>query len=209
MSKSKVRLIAIVGGSGSGKSCLADQLQRALGARAGRVSLDDFYRDRSHLPPGRRARINFDHPRAIDWEEFAHVLETLLQGKAASAPVYDFATHCRTPARREILPCPVFLVDGLWLLRKTTIRRMFDLSMYIACPARLRLSRRLARDTAARGRTRGSIARQFRMTVEPMHRAHVEPQGRRAHLQIKGTFDHREVAALAKAIDALASPGQA
>ena len=67
-------LVAIVGGSGAGKSWLAERLHRRLGARAARLSLDDFYRDRSHLPPGRREKLNFDHPRSIDWRSAERVL---------------------------------------------------------------------------------------------------------------------------------------
>src|SRR5690242_4898362 len=87
------KLVAIVGGSCAGKSWLADQLQGILGKTAGRLSLDQFYRDRSHLTPARREAINFDHPRAIDWDCLEGVLRDCLAGRATSAPHYDFATH--------------------------------------------------------------------------------------------------------------------
>src|ERR1043165_4477758 len=88
-------LVAIVGGSGSGKSRLADELQTALGKSAGRLSLDDFYRDRSHLSAARRATINFDNPKAIDWISFEHVLANCLCRRKTRIPRYDFSTHCR------------------------------------------------------------------------------------------------------------------
>src|SRR4026208_2252253 len=89
------RLIAIVGGSGAGKTWLADRLQQACGNGAGRLSLDDFYRDRSHLSPARRATIHFDSPRAIDWPLVMQVLRACRAGQLTGLPRYSFATHTR------------------------------------------------------------------------------------------------------------------
>src|SRR5579862_2899931 len=107
------RLIAIVGGSGSGKSWLAEKLAHAFPNEAVRLSLDDFYRDRSHLLPSRRELINFDHPRAIDWKAFESTLELLAQGELVRAPCYNFSTHCRSRRPRLIQPKPIVIVDGL------------------------------------------------------------------------------------------------
>jgi uridine kinase len=181
-------LVAIVGGSGAGKTWLAERLRVALGRQAARLSLDDFYRDRSHLPPARRARVNFDDPRAIDWAAVERVLRDLRVGRPASVPAYDFATHCRLPRARTLPTKPVVLMDGLWLLQRRQVRRLFALAIFIKCPARLRLGRRLARDVRERGRTRASVLRQFRETVEPMHRRFVAPQARWADVVLDGDF---------------------
>src|SRR5688572_27454107 len=109
------QLIGIAGGSCAGKSWLAARLQEQLGKIAGRLSLDDFYRDRSHLPPGRRARINFDHPRAIDWERVEGVLTELCAGRAASIPRYNYETHGRFAEETILAPAPLVLFEGLWL----------------------------------------------------------------------------------------------
>ena len=174
----KVTIVAIVGGSGSGKTWLARQLQRRLGARAGRLSLDDFYRDRSHLPAGVRARINFDHPRAIDWPLFRQCLEKIRNGQTVTLPRYDFVTHARraTPGRWQ--PKPVVLVDGLWLLRRPDLRRLYSVSVFLECPTKLQLARRLARDQRERGRSPASVRRQFRSQVAPMDKQFVAPQKR-------------------------------
>src|SRR5437588_7214643 len=172
----KARIIAIAGGSGSGKTWLAVQLQAALSPHATRLSLDDFYRDRSHLSPARRANLNFDKPEAIDWASLERVLRKFLAGKPARVPGYDFKTHCRLEIRRTLEPRPLLLLDGLWVLRRRGLRRLFTLGIYIECGARVRLRRRLARDMASRGRTRASIQDQFWTTVEPMHLKHVAPQ---------------------------------
>ncbi len=192
-------LVAIVGGSGAGKSQLAGQLADLLGAEAARLSLDDFYRDQSHLPAGRRAKLNFDHPRAVDWPSVERVLGDWLAGLPALVPRYDFATHCRR-GFRMVQPKPIVLVDGLWLLLRPSLRRLFRLRIFLNCPARIRLARRLARDVEARGRTRASVLEQFRDAVQPMHRRFVAPQARWADVVLKGNWDDREVERLVRRI---------
>lgn len=192
-SKTPPLLVAIVGGSGAGKTWLAKKLQAALGRKAARVSLDDFYRDRSHMPLARRARINFDHPRAIDWVAAERVLRKYLIGHAVRLPGYDFGTHCRLARTKVLRSKPVLIVDGLWLFRRRSLRRLFDLRIFIDCPTRTRWGRRLARDLSSRGRNRASVYRQFWETVEPMHGRFVAPQQRWADVVLPGDFGRREV----------------
>jgi uridine kinase len=198
-------LIAIVGGSGSGKSWLADKLQSELGATAARLSLDDFYRDLFHLPPERRALVNFDEPRAIDWAALEDVLRLCVTGRAASVPRYDFKSHCRLRRPKTFKPKPIILVDGLWLLRRRSIRRLFDLSIFLHCASGTRLRRRLARDLLSRGRTRTSVRQQFRTTVEPMHRRYVTPQARLADIVFRAQLSERWVQKLAELLRSWAS----
>src|ERR1041385_1553179 len=122
--------VAIVGGSGAGKSWLAEKLQEALGSKAARLSLDDFYRDRSGLSPARRAKINFDNPAGIDWQSLEKVLVSLSNWQVARKPCYDFKTHCRLRGSVTLKPRPVILVDGLWLLRRPFIRQFFNLTLF-------------------------------------------------------------------------------
>jgi uridine kinase len=178
------RLVAITGGSGAGKSWLADKLQHLFGNQAGRIAQDSFYRDRSHLPPAERSRLNFDHPDALDWDCFRETLEAIRAGRETRMPVYDFSTHCRGLDEQPLVPRPIMIVDGLWLLHRPEIRRLFSLSIFMPCPETERLRRRVTRDTAERGRTAPSVRRQFRDTVAPMHRLFVEPQARHAQLVI-------------------------
>ena len=180
--KSIPKIIAITGGSGSGKSWLADRLLEHFGVRAARVSLDDFYRDRSHLAPARRLRVNYDRPEAIDWKLFQTWLRGCRNGVIGPVPRYDFKTHTRMPSpsesRASVLECgapaplsrahserfhrsgfesqesyksgagaphsktsqdiesvpALIFIEGLWLLRRPTIRQLIDLSIFIDCP---------------------------------------------------------------------------
>ncbi len=170
------RFIAVTGGSGSGKSWLAAALLERLGAEAAHLSLDDFYRDLGHLPEAERAGVNFDDPAAIDWDALRNVLERLERGAAARIPRYDFATHTRHATSRRLARARFVLLDGLWLLHHGWLRDKLALSVFVDCPADERLRRRVARDVQTRGRTRGSVLRQFRQHVQPMHELFVEPQ---------------------------------
>jgi uridine kinase len=198
--KARPKLVALVGGSGAGKTWLARQLQHALDFPAARLSLDDFYRDQSHLARPMRDRLNFDHPRAIDWHLAEAVLRGCRAGRFVSVPQYSFATHTRRPTFKTLAPRQVILVDGLWLLWRPRLRRLFDLRIFLHCPARLRLDRRLARDTANRGRDDRSVRWQFQQTVAPMHQQFVAPQARWADVVLRRPADKREVERLAAMI---------
>ena len=192
--------MAIAGGSGSGKTLLATRLARALSPNAIRLSMDDFYLDRSHLPPGRRAKLNFDHPRAIDWPALLRALRSLRRGQTARVPCYDFSKHCRLALPRFCRPKPIILLDGLWPLRRASLRRLCGFRVFLECPSRIRLRRRLARDRATRGRTPASVRTQFWSTVEPMHQRYVEPQARWADVVLKPGWGERELRGLVRQV---------
>jgi uridine kinase len=192
MFKERAYLIAIAGGSGSGKTWLADRLDAKLGGVA-RLSLDDFYRDQSHLSPERRALLNFDNPRMIEWTVLEKALDRFKAGRSVSVPRYDFATHSRGRKSKLLAPAKFLIVDGLWLLRRPGVRRRFDLRIFIECPDGLRLERRLARDIVERGRTEVSVREQFAATVQPMHEKFVSPQARWADVVLQPAFGEKEV----------------
>lgn len=194
----RVQLIAVAGGSGAGKGWLISRLCELLAGRAAHLQLDDFYRDRSHLPPRRRARVNFDVPHAIDWEWAERVLRACRAGQTTHVPRYDFATHCRLGPDLAWEPRPVVFVDGLWLLRPPAVRQLFDLKLYLDAPTALRRTRRLARDVAERGYTAAVVEERLRTFVEPMHDRYVEPQKRWADLVLGEPFQVAELEELAR-----------
>lgn len=190
-------LIAVVGGSGAGKGWFVEKLSRVLGERACQLQLDDFYRDLSHLPLARRARVNFDVPRAIDWDWAHRVLCECRAGQGTILPRYDFATHSRRPKTLEWEPRPIVIVDGLWLLRRRSVRDLFDLSIFLDTPQELRHRRRLERDVRERGYRAEEVAHRLRTAVAPMHARYVEPQKRHADVVLAQPFRDAEVAQLA------------
>lgn len=150
-----------------------------------RISLDTFYRDRSHLNTAQRNAINFDHPRAIEWPEVERTLSSLAEGKKTRLPEYDFATH----SRREVGPVVeaklVIIVDGLWLLRRPSLRRLFSCAIYLECPRTLCLRRRIQRDLSERNRDSASVRKQYLEHVLPMQELFVTSQKRWADIVVK------------------------
>jgi uridine kinase len=208
VSCSKRRLpvfVAIVGGSASGKTWLSQKLGTALGGNVAHLSLDSFYRDRSHLSPARRVRVNFDKPSAIDWPEFNRVLRNCIKGRTTQVPVYDFKTHTRLKRTEKVKAEHIFLVDGLWLLRRPSIRSFFNFTIFLECPVASRLHRRLNRDRLLRGRSNDSVQEQFWNTVEPMHKKYVTPQRKRADLVLTGNWGEREISAIVEKLRLLGS----
>lgn len=197
------KLVAITGGSGAGKTWLAGRLQRNLGPKTMRLSLDDFYLDQSHLTRSRRSAVNYDHPQTIDWVCVESALRDCRAGRPVSVPRYNFATHTRLPQQVSWTPESYVLIDGLWLLLLPSIRELFDLSVYLDCPSQLRLERRLARDTAERGRTADSVRGQFWGTVAPMHARFVVPQARCANVILTQPSSEAEITDLAEMIRGL------
>jgi uridine kinase len=200
-SNTKPHIVGIAGGSCAGKTWLADRLQKHLGPRAARLSLDNFYHDQSHLSPARRARLNFDRPHAIDWPRLEQVLSNLSQGAAAAVPRYDYVTHARLRDESVLSPAPVLIVEGLWLFRRPALRRFFHLKVYIRSSPELCTQRRLHRDTTERGRTAEQVLAQLHRHTLPMFQRFVAPQEKWADLLIDAPVQEEDVRNLVNKIE--------
>ena len=187
-------LVGIAGGSCSGKTTLALALTGLLGDNCVLMRFDDYYRDLAHLSLEERAEANFDHPDALDTELFAQHLGELAGGRAVQAPNYDFATHTRLASVHLVEAAPIVVIDGILLLAVPACRELLDLSVFVHAPADERLSRRIERDVAERGRTESRVRAQFAATVEPMHQQFVEPSSAHADLAYWHPFDPRAAA---------------
>ncbi len=181
---SKMKVIAIAGGSGSGKSFLIEALSQRIGSHLV-LSLDDYYLDRSNMSPKERNEINYDHPDAIDHELLTTHVALLMQGQAIARPCYDFTTHTRR-GKVMVEPKGILLLDGLFALYYPQLRSMVDLKIYIDTAMDVRLARRLERDTQRRGREMGSVLKQYFASVRPMYFQFIEPTKAFADIVIDG-----------------------
>ena len=178
-------ILGIAGGTGSGKTTVAEKIARALPeGRAVVIQHDWYYLDRSHLSPEERALINFDEPAALDNGRLLEDLAALREGRAAACPQYDFATHTRHRDARLVPPHPIVVVEGILLFAIPAVCDAFDLRLFVDTDDDIRLLRRIRRDIEERGRDIGSIEAQYRKSVRPMHELHVAPSRRHAHLII-------------------------
>ena len=197
------RVIAIVGGSGSGKTWLSRQVAAAFPTEATCVSLDDFYFDRSHLRAEERRVVNYDDPQAIEWDALEKFVRAFRAGQRTQIPRYDFATHCRDRQPTECAPTRLLILEGLWLLTQPAMRELFDFSIYLECPAQVRLERRLTRDVVERGRDADEVRRVFSTVVGPMHIEHVAPQRRFATVTLHDPVSEADLEAVRGRVDGL------
>jgi uridine kinase len=170
-------LVGITGGNGSGKTALARAAATTLGGddRVAYLCQDAYYRDRSDLSPAARAEVNYDVPDAFDVALFHAHLSALRTGETIRPPRYCFVTHRRIGENPPVPPREIVLVDGILVLHDAAIRGALDLKIFVDAPAGVRLGRRIARDTAERGRTREAVLAQFASTVADAHLTYVEP----------------------------------
>lgn len=177
--------IGVAGGTGSGKTTVADRIVASVGAdRIVVLHQDRYYRDLSHLEPEARRGHNFDHPDAIEELLLVEHLRRLRRGRPADLPVYDFAAHVRTDRVDTAEPHPVVLVEGILILAIPAIRDLLDVKIFVDTDADLRFIRRLERDLRERGRSLDSVVGQYLETVRPMHLEFVEPSRRWADIII-------------------------
>jgi uridine kinase len=176
-------VVGIAGGTGSGKTTVAERLAGAMPAgRCVTIDHDAYYRDQGHLPPAARADVNYDHPSALDSGLFAEHLRELRAGRAVEVPIYDFATHTRRTQTRPVAPASVIIVEGILVFAEPALREQMDIRIFVDTDPDIRLMRRIRRDLEERGRTFQSVRDQYYATVRPMHIEHVEPSKRWADL---------------------------
>ncbi|MGE3681465.1 MAG: uridine kinase [Bdellovibrionales bacterium] len=185
--ESAVVVIAVSGGSGSGKTTFARMLQAHLGDHfCGILSQDCYYRDQHEIFDRDGGMVNFDHPESIEFELMIRHLHRLKAGEDILVPRYDFATHRRLYETHRF-PCrPVIIVDGILLLTQSELRPLFDFSYFIETQEDLRFQRRLQRDVRERGRTPEGVHDQFFNHVKPMHDLFVQPSCKFADRVISG-----------------------
>lgn len=179
-------VIGIAGGSGSGKSTLTNRLQQAFPGQVAILRLDDYYKSLSHLSLEERARVNFDHPDALDSALFAQHLAQLRQGQAVQVPLYDFTLHDRKKETSTVFPAPVIIAEGTLLFSYPELKNAFDYRVFVEASDSVRLQRRLRRDVQQRGRTEESVQRQYHETVQPMFETYVRPQKNQCDLIFPG-----------------------
>lgn len=192
--------IGLAGGSGSGKTTIAQALVERLDGQVSLLQHDAYYRHEPHLSFEERTRVNYDHPSSLESDLLVHHLETLRTGVAIDRPVYDFSTHLRSEETVRVEPAKVVVVEGILVLSEPGLRSELDLKIFVDTDPDLRLARRLERDISERGRTVDNVIDQYFSTVRPMHLEFVEPSRRYADLIIPEGYNPAAVATVVELI---------
>lgn len=169
-------IIGIGGGTGSGKTTVVNEIIKQLPENeVGIISQDSYYNDTSHLNYEQRTKINFDHPRSIDFDLICEHLSELKKGNPIDQPVYSFVKHNRTGDTIHTLPRKVMIVEGILILTNPELRKMFDIKIFVHADSDERLIRRIKRDITQRGRDINEVLSRYQSTLKPMHEQFIEP----------------------------------
>ena len=178
-------IIGICGGTGSGKTTIANRILQSVSAdEVVFIQQDLYYRNLKDMPLDYRNAANFDHPDAIDNDLLANHLKKLNAGEPVELPIYDFRTHTRLPDTTPIEAKPIVIVEGILIFAEPRLLEQMDIKVFVDTPDDIRFIRRLRRDIAERGRTLDSVIEQYMATVRPMHNQFVEPSKRYADVII-------------------------
>ncbi len=194
-------IVGVAGGSGSGKTTVAEAIIKGLDPdQVGWLAHDAYYRDLAHIPFEERIEVNFDHPDSLETELLTAHLASLKSGQTVEVPVYDFAQHVRTNDVTILAPKPVIVLDGILVLSDQLLRQHMDLRIFVDTESDVRLMRRLRRDVAERGRTVDTVLDQWESMVRPMHLQFVEPSKRYADLILPDGYSEAGVGTVIRMI---------
>ena len=178
-------IIGVAGGSGSGKTTVANNLVKAFKAEdAVLVEQDAYYRELLNMSIEEKANVNFDHPDSIEFELLRKHLEMLKEGKSIDRPIYDFTTHSRKEGAVRINSSKIIIIEGILIFAVPEIRELLDVKIFVDTDADEMVLRRIERDMNERGRSFESVKNQYLTTVKPMFLEFCEPSKRYADVII-------------------------
>lgn len=169
-------VIGIAGGTGSGKTTVVEKILSELPTdKLCVISQDSYYNATDSLSHEERTLINFDHPRAIDFDLLVSDIKKLKNGEIINQPVYSFVTHNRTQETVKTHPKKVIIIEGILIFNSEQLRNLCDVKVFVHADADERLIRRIRRDITERGRDINEVLSRYQTTLKPMHQMFIEP----------------------------------
>ena len=169
-------IIGIAGGTGRGKTTVVKQIMEQLPeGEVCVISQDSYYKSTDHLSYDERTKINFDHPKSIDFDLLVQHLIALKEGKIIEQPIYSFVTHNRTNDTLKTHPKKVIIIEGILIFNSKKLRNLFDIKIFVHADTDERLIRRIKRDITERGRDINEVIDRYQDTLKPMHQQFIEP----------------------------------
>lgn len=179
-----VMIIGIAGGTGSGKTTIAQNIKEVFKDDVAILCHDYYYKSNEGISLEERKKLNYDHPNSFDTDLLIEQVKTLKNGDIIHHPVYSFVEHTRLKETVEVKPAKVIIVEGILIFENKELCDLMDIKVFVDTDADVRIIRRLLRDVQERGRDLDSVVNQYLNTVKPMHEEFVDPSKRRADIII-------------------------
>lgn len=174
--KKKPLFIGVTGGTASGKTSVCEIIKQEFGQKCCLIAFDSFYKGLSDEDHDNAENYNFDSPNALDFDLAYEKILSLLRYEDVDIPIYDFATHRRKVSEFETLKCqPLLIFEGILALYEKRFRDLMDLSIFVLTDDDIRLSRRIQRDTAERGRSVEDVLAQYNRFVKTSYDEFIKP----------------------------------
>lgn len=184
-------LIGIGGGSGAGKTVLAQEIQRQISpSYCVILPLESYYRNWDDLPEFNGWK-NFDHPDAFDQDTLIYHLRALSMNATIQQPVYE---NHRRIGYQTFSPAYLTCVVGLHILNLAEFRAVLNLNIYVNTPDPIRYKRRLQRARQEWGLSTEQARLQYEQMVYPMYKQWVEPSQKYADVIVSGITPVAETA---------------
>ncbi len=179
----KMLFVGIAGGSGAGKTTLAQRLEHLNPDKIALLHLDDFQKFQTD-PPKLEGLSNWEHPDYIDWNGFIEILIQLRKGQVVSIEHRD-PIDLGSQQIFEVSPKRVVVVEGYLLFYNSVVRNLLDLLIFVDVSEPTRISRR----------TKMKYPKYVEKVLLPMHQEYVEPTRHFATHILNGETIKSEVSA--------------
>lgn len=175
-------IIGFAGGTGSGKTTLANRVSLTFKGESAILRQDSYYKDYPDLTLEERKKINYDHPNSFDTQKFIDDIRRLKSGEDIEAPIYNYSGYKREEKTLKVESKRLIILEGLFLFENPELLDLIDLKIFVDTDADVRILRRIMRDVKERGRTLDSVVSQYLTTVKPMHEKFIDPEKKKADI---------------------------
>ena len=181
-----MKVIAVAGGSGSGKSLFTQLLVDRL-PKTRVLPLDSYYKNRpDHIPA---EQYDFDTPQAFDFDLFHEHLDLLYSGESVQMPHFGYVSGKREDGVTELVPEKYLILDGLHVLLHSRVRKMLSFSFYMESPLDVAICRMCLRDIKNFKVTAEYRLNQYLKFVRPAYFKHIRPTRKYADLVVNNDYD--------------------
>lgn len=170
-----MKIVALTGGSGSGKSTVLNGLREHFSGEVTILSLDDYYRPKNQLPKDDQGETNFDVPEVINYDDLLRDMRSLMAGNVVELDTYTYNKSAMSSERIQIKPAPWLILEGIFTLYHKEVREMVDIKAFIDASVATRLERRKHRDHTVRGYAPHEIQYQWDNHVRPSELQFIDP----------------------------------